>query len=38
VFVPTQDTTAKTDRVALVGYIAQILASVVTIAIVATKV
>jgi protein involved in polysaccharide export with SLBB domain len=37
VFVPVRDTTAKTDWVTLVGAVAQILASVVTIAVVATK-
>jgi protein involved in polysaccharide export with SLBB domain len=37
VYVPVKDTTARTDWVALVGAIAQILASVVTIAVVATK-
>jgi len=37
VFVPVKDSTARTDWVALVGSIAQILASVVTIAVVATK-
>jgi protein involved in polysaccharide export with SLBB domain len=37
VFVPVKDSTARTDWVALVGAIAQILASVVTIAVVATK-
>jgi hypothetical protein len=37
VFVPVRDTSARTDWVALVGAIAQILASVVTIAVVATK-
>ena len=37
VFVPVKDTLARTDWVALAGAIAQILASVVTIAVVATK-
>jgi hypothetical protein len=38
VFVPAEDPTAhKTDYVALLGAIAQILASAVTIAVVATK-